>query len=218
MSSVANCSRAETVAAPTPRLSAVLDRNLFIAPPILPWSGDVDETRMQTPYPIRRRSILFDDGDLTASPFHVEPYPPRKSGEQMVINSPDLRRVEGVYDRFLMSTTGVKRVGKGYQSDNLQPVHTAPSTLECKPTNNNPLNFKVFNSSRRAMPQPVSSDDMWGNPSVDELGVVACSASTSRSSKEDSKNTATATLVRRAFKAIVPGRTVSRRLSRTIVA
>ncbi|KAG2360673.1 hypothetical protein BDR07DRAFT_1411994 [Suillus spraguei] len=208
----------ETAAAPTPRLSAILDRNMFIAPPITPWSGDVDGTRMQTPHPIRRRSILFDDGDLTASPFHVEPYPPRKCGEQMVINSPDLRRVEGVYDRFLMSTTGVKRVGKGYQSDNLQPVHTASSTLECKSTNNNPRNFKVFNSGRRPMPQPVSSDDAWSNSSVDELGVVACSASTSRSSKEDGKNTATATLVRRAFKAIVPGRTISRRLSRTIIA
>ncbi|KAG2121098.1 hypothetical protein DEU56DRAFT_873834 [Suillus clintonianus] len=205
----------ETVAAPTPRLSAVLDRNLFIAPP---RSSDVDGNGMQTPHPIRRRSILFDDSDLTASPFHVEPYPPRKSGEQMVINSPDLRRVEGVYDRFLMSTTGVKRVGKGYQSDNLKPVPSAPSTLEYKSTNNNSRNFKVFNSSRRAMPQPVSSDDMWRNPSVDELGVVACSASTSRSSKEESKSTATATLVRRAIKAMVPGRTVSRRLSRTIIA
>jgi hypothetical protein len=206
----------ETVVAPTPRLSAVLDRNLFIAPPITPWSGNVDGAGTQTPHPIRRRSILFDDGDLTASPFYVEPYPPRKSGEQMVINSPDLRRVEGVYDRFLMSTTGVKRVGKGYQSDNLQSVHTASSTLDCKPTNNNPRNFKMFNPARRTIPQPVSSDDMWSNPSVDELGVVACSASTSRSSKEDSKNTAT--LVLRAFKAIVPGRTVSRRLSRTIIA
>ncbi|KAG1791865.1 uncharacterized protein HD556DRAFT_1383278 [Suillus plorans] len=207
----------ETVVAPTPRLSAVLDRKMFIAPPFMPWSGDVDGTDMQTPHPIRRRSILFDDSDITASPFHVEPYPPRKSGEQMVINSPDQRRVEGVYDRFLMSTTGVKRVGKGYQSENLQPVPTASSTLECKPTNSNPRNFKVFNSSRRTMPQPVSSDDMWGNTSVDELGVVACSASTSRSSKEDGKNTATAAIVLRAFKAIVPGRTVSRRLSRTIV-
>jgi hypothetical protein len=117
-----------------------------------------------------------------------------------------------------MSTTGVKRVGKGYQSDNLQPVHTVPPILECKPTNNNPRNFKVFNSARRTMPQPVSSDDMWSNSSVDELGVVACSASTSRSSKEDNKNTVTAALVRRAFKAIVPGRTVSRRLSRTVIA
>ncbi|KAG0698296.1 hypothetical protein DFH29DRAFT_810540, partial [Suillus ampliporus] len=192
--------------------------NLFIAPPIPPRSSDLDETGMQTPNPIRRRSILFDDSDLTASPFHVEPYPPRKSGEQMVINSPDRRRVEGVYDRFLMSTTGVKRVGKGYQSDNLKPVHNNPPTLECKPTNNNPRNFKVFNSARRTMPQPVSSDDLWRNPSVDELGFVTCSAATSRSSKEESKNTATATLVRRAIKAIVPGRTTSRSLSRTIVA
>ncbi|KAG1728500.1 uncharacterized protein EDB91DRAFT_1207824 [Suillus paluster] len=207
----------EAVATPTPRLSAILDRNLFIAPPILRQSSDMDGTGMQTPNPIRRRSILFDDGDLTASPFHVEPYPPRKSGEQIVINSPDRRRVEGVYDRFLMSTTGVKRVGKGYQSDNLKPAHNT-STLEYKPTNSHPRNFKVFNSARRAMPQPVSSDDVWRNPSVDELGFVSCSAGASRSSKEESRNTATATLVRRAIKAIVPGRTVSRGMSRTIVA
>jgi hypothetical protein len=173
----------------------------------------------QTPHPIRRRSILFDDGDLTASPFHVEPYQPRKSGEPtVVLNSPDRRRVEGVYDRFLMSTTGVKRVGKGYQSDNFGPAHNVPSTLDCKPTNNNPRNFKVFNSARRtAMPSPVSSDDPWQNPSVEELGYVTCSAGASRTSKEDSKNTATVTLVRRAIKAIVPGKTVSRRLSRTII-
>jgi len=172
---------------------------------------------MQTPNP-RRRSILFDDGDLTASPFHVEPYPMRKSGEPvLVLNSPDRRRMEGVYDRFLMSTTGVKRVGKGYQSDNLRPVHGAASTLECKPMNNNPRNFNVFNSARRAMPPPVSSDDQWRYPSVDELGFATCSAAASRTSKEDSKNTATVTLVRRAINAIVPGRTVSRRLSRTFV-
>ncbi|OJA20203.1 hypothetical protein AZE42_04622 [Rhizopogon vesiculosus] len=199
--------------APTPRLSAVLDRNLFIAPSISPRSSDVDG--MQTPDPIRRRSILFDDGDLTASPFHVEPYPPRKLGEPVVVlNSPDRRRMEGVYDRFLMSTTGVKRVGKGYQSDNL---HNIASTLECKPTNSNPRNFKVFNSTRRVMPPPVSSDDQWRSPSVDELGLMSCGAGASRTSKEDSKNTATTTLVRRAIKAMVPGRTVSRRLSRTIV-
>lgn len=176
----------------------------------------MDGTGLQTPNPIRRRSILFDDGDLTASPFHVEPYPQRKFGDTIVLNSPDRRRVEGVYDRFLMSTTGVKRVGKGYQSDNL--THNVPSALECKPTNNNPRNFKVFNSARRAMPPPVSSDDQCRNPSVDELGSVTCSAGASRTSKEDSKNTATAALVRRAIKAIVPGRTVSRRLSRTIIS
>ena len=172
---------------------------------------------MQTPHPIRRRSILFDDGDLTASPFHVEPYPPRKAAEPVVLNSPDRRHVEGVYDRFLMSTTGVKRVGKGYQSENFKPLHNAPPTLECKPTHNNPRNFKVFASARRAMPPPVSSDDQCRDLSVEELGFTTCSASVSRTSKEDIKNTTTVTLVRRAIKAIVPGRTVSRRLSRTFV-
>ncbi|KAI6098294.1 hypothetical protein EDD16DRAFT_1527318, partial [Pisolithus croceorrhizus] len=173
-----------------PRLSAVLDRNNL-------------------------------NDDLTASPYHVEPYPPRGSGEgQNVPPSPERRRLEGVYDRFLMATTGVKRVGKGYQSDNFRPLqNTTPSDTGKLPASH-ARTFGVFGTGKRQMPPPVSSDDVWCCPSsIDELGFTTCSNTTGtapRMSKDDSKNTAA--LVRRAIKAIVPGRTVSRRLSRTLVA
>ncbi|KAH7885444.1 hypothetical protein F5I97DRAFT_1390461 [Phlebopus sp. FC_14] len=209
----------DPVSAPSPRLSAVLDRSLFIATPVSPRCTFPED--VATPALTRGRSIQFDD--LNASPYHVEPYPPRKSGDQAVLNSPDRRRVEGVYDRFLMATAGVKRVGKGYQSDNLKPVHSQPNTSEHgKSSTSHSRTFGVFGSTKRAMPPPVSSEDQWrSSRSIDEFGFVSCSAganasSSSRVSKDEGKNTAT--LVRRAFKAMVPGKTVSRRLSRTVVS
>ncbi|KAH7927785.1 hypothetical protein BV22DRAFT_970604, partial [Leucogyrophana mollusca] len=187
--------------------------SLFIATPVSPRFSEDDVVR--TPEPISRgRSIQFDD-DLTSSPYHVEPYPVRKlNAEEHVLDSPDRRRVEGVYDRFLMATTGVKRLGRGYQSDNLKPVHNTP-TVDHKPVASNNRNFKVFNTARRAMPPPVSSEDQWRSSSVDEFGFVTCSAGAPRASREESKNT---TLIHRAIKAMVPGKTVSRRLSRTLAA
>lgn len=196
-----NAGIAEKPAAP--RLSAVLDRSLFVATPIPPKFAD----------------NLNDD--LTASPYHVEPYPPRRSGEaQNVPPSPERRRLEGVYDRFLMATTGVKRVGKGYQSDNFRPLqNTIPSDTGKLPASHG-RTFGVFGTGKRQMPPPVSSDDVWCRASsIDELGFTTCSnaiGTAPRVSKDDSKNTAA--LVRRAIKAIVPGKTVSRTLSRTLAA
>ncbi|KAI6016227.1 hypothetical protein EDC04DRAFT_543426 [Pisolithus marmoratus] len=138
----------------TPRLSTVLDRSLFVATPISP------------------RPVENLNDDLTASPYHVEPYPPRGSGElQNVPPSPERRRLEGVYDRFLMATTGVKRVGRGYQSDNFRPLqNTIPSDAGKLPASHS-RTFGVFGTSRRQMPPPVSSDDAWCRPSsIDELG------------------------------------------------
>ncbi|KAL4081209.1 hypothetical protein J3A83DRAFT_166776 [Scleroderma citrinum] len=199
----------DTVSKPsTQRLSAVLDRSLFVATPIAP------------------KFVDHSGDDLTASPFHVEPYPQRKSGDQSVPPSPERRRLEGVYDRFLMATTGVKRVGKGYQSDNFKPVQsfvaaTTPGDTS-KASSSQSRTFGVFGSSKRQMPPPVSSDDIWRqSSSIDELGFGTCGAGivpvTSRPvCKDDSKNTAA--LVRRAIRAIVPGKTISRRLSRTLIA
>ena len=68
---------------------------------------------------------ILDRDSLTESPFVVQPYPTRK---QLVrspatgMDSPTQRHVEVVYDRFLMATSGVKRVGKGYQSHHVKPV------------------------------------------------------------------------------------------------
>ncbi|KAJ7451595.1 hypothetical protein FB451DRAFT_702631 [Mycena latifolia] len=183
---------------PSPRLSDVLDRSLFIASP----TRGVEEDRSNTAV---ERS--FDE--LTSSPFHVEPYPARKpsAADVSAPDTPSQRRLEGVYDRFLMATTGVKRLGKGYQSNNSGPV-----SFTLGPSTPTPRNHRAFHSARRAMRPPISSDDInRQSASVDELGIMTYAGpSTPREA-----NT-TITLVRRAFKAIVPGKTVSRRLSRRL--
>ncbi|KAF8887180.1 hypothetical protein BD779DRAFT_1528545 [Infundibulicybe gibba] len=190
---------------PSPRLSAVLDRSLFIAtPPLSRESREEPEMHDISP-----RHQSFDE--LTSSPLHVEPYPPRKSCNLEVPESPVQRRLEGVYDRFLMATSGVKRVGKGYQSDNAGPV--------CSSLNPNLLHqrrdHRAFYSSRRPMPPPVSSDDSRRAVSVDELGVMTYAPATGSPALKDETNT-TSGLVRRAIKAMVPGKTTSRRHSRMI--
>ena len=70
------------------------------------------------------RSKSLDIDHLASSPVHVEPYPPRKSdgAPPAVTDTPSRRRAERVYDRFLMASSGVKRVGRGYQSDNVGPT------------------------------------------------------------------------------------------------
>ncbi|KAJ7433039.1 hypothetical protein B0H11DRAFT_773977 [Mycena galericulata] len=182
---------------PSPRLAEVLDRSFFVAPPT---PKDMEEEG-------RSRTVERSFDELTSSPFHVEPYPARKptSSDNPVPDTPSQRRIEGVYDRFLMATTGVKRLGKGYQSNNSGPVSytVGPSTPA-------PRNHRAFNSARRAMRPPVSSEDVRQSASVDELGIMTYAGP---STPREGGNT-TITLVRRAFKAIVPGKTVSRRLSR----
>ena len=107
-----------------------------------------------------------------------------------------------------MSTTGVKRVGKGYQSDNKVSLSHGPKV----PT----LNLRrAFHSSRRPMPPPVSSDDVLKRRSsfcaggdkgaldvVDEFGVVSCG----QSSMPFQEATNTVGTMRRALKAIVTGK------------
>ncbi|KAF8551291.1 hypothetical protein OG21DRAFT_1418292, partial [Imleria badia] len=186
--------------------------SLFVAPPVSPRFR---EDPASTPESTRGRSIQFND--LDSSPYHVEPYSPRKSGDQVVLGFPDKRHLEGVYDRFLMATSGVKRVGKGYQSDNLKPVHNTLSAAEHAKASH-ARGFGVFGASKRAMPPPVSSDDAWRrSTSVDEFGFITASQSTNTSSSRTSKDENKPTFVRRAIKAMVPGKTVSRRVSRPIV-
>ncbi|KAG8214433.1 hypothetical protein J3R82DRAFT_9456 [Butyriboletus roseoflavus] len=200
------------VSSPSIRLSAVLDRSLFVAPPVSPR---FTEDSVTTPEITRGRSIQFDD--LNSSPYHVEPYLLRNSGEQVILDSPNKRHLEGVYDRFLMATSGVKRVGKGYQSDNLKPAHNSISTAEHGKAGH-ARGFGVFGTSKRAMPPPVSSEDVWRrSTSIDEFGFVTVGQGTNTSSSRNSKDESRPTFVRRAIKAMVPGKTISRRLSRTIV-
>ncbi|GLB38202.1 putative protein tyrosine kinase [Lyophyllum shimeji] len=195
------------------RLSQVLDSSLFITPPLSPRAplNPREEDLDMRDVSLVQGSASFND--LTSSPLHVEPYPPRKLGELSMPapDTPTQRRLEGVYDRFLMATSGVKRLGKGYQSDNTGPVSSA--TL---PTNAKSESHRMFHSARRPMPPPVSSEDQRRTVSVDELGVIGHAPVASLEGhtvlKDDGKNTVA--LMRRAIKAIVPGKTTSRRLSR----
>ncbi|KAK7690270.1 hypothetical protein QCA50_006925 [Cerrena zonata] len=137
-----------------------------------------------------------------ASPLHVEPYPPRPQSTNPgpPMDTPARKHVEGVYDRFLMSTTGVKRAGKGYQSDNGGPVGHIASP---KPvTQRKKENF--FSTRRKPLPPPVSSED-WRKSAVDEFGAIC-------SSKDDALPHGKAeqghgpSIVRRALRTIVNGK------------
>ncbi|KAG6914867.1 hypothetical protein DXG01_014842 [Tephrocybe rancida] len=200
------------------RLSDVLDSSLFIAPPLSPRPSS--DPREEGPELDMRDISLVQSStsfnDLTSSPLHVEPYPSRRASMQVLPDTPTQRRVEGVYDRFLMATSGVKRLGKGYQSDNTGPVTNRSLAIPApcpRPEK------RVFHSSRRPMPAAVSSDDLQRRAvSVDELGVisrgpVSSDALAGHTTLKDDGNK-TSALVRRAIKAFVPGKSTSRRLSR----
>ncbi|GBE83047.1 predicted protein [Sparassis crispa] len=181
------------------RLSEVVDKNIFIASsPASPVPTDQSGNQ-------RDKSL----DELTSSPFHVDPYPPRPQAPANILDTPARKHIEGVYDRFLMSTAGVKRMGRGYQSDNVGPVLNVP------PQNATAYkrNQKLFHSSRRPMPPPISSDDMQAC-SVDEFGVVIPPIG-KRPPPHDTNKT-TVTIVRKAFKAIVSGKTVSTRFSKAL--
>ena len=207
--------RTEEVPTSSHRLSQVLDTSLFIAPP---RSSSVS---LHPSHNTSDISIGPNDpslNDLTSSPFHVEPYPSRKTdiSDAHLPDSPSQRRLEGVYDRFLMATSGVKRLGKGYQSDNVGPLSNNLG-VSCAPKYNN---HRAFHSTRRPMPPPVSSADPIRAVCVDELGVMnydtrpSTAGSGGQTVLKDENNT-TVALVRRAIKAIVPGKT-TRRLSRMV--
>lgn len=74
----------------TPRLSAVVDKSLFIATP-----SAYKEQNLATIADVSRDS-------LTASPLQVEPYParPLSTGSNVVLDTPAKKHIEGVYDRY----------------------------------------------------------------------------------------------------------------------
>jgi serine/threonine-protein kinase GIN4 len=145
--------------------------------------------------------------ELTSSPCLVEPYPQRYSHDVPILDTPAKHRLEGVYDRFLMATSGVKRVGKGYQSENFAPVPNKSSGIGLGLTQSK---GRAFYSTRRPMPPPVSSEDLLRKTaSVDELG----NWSNVEDIPNDPKETSVG-FVRKAIMLMVPKGTVSRRLSR----
>ncbi|KAI0923171.1 hypothetical protein AcV7_005759 [Taiwanofungus camphoratus] len=183
------------------RLSAMVDRSLFIASSPASRHGDGDTHADPS------------QDELTSSPLHIDPYPPKTEASKSsnTLDTPARKHIEGVYDRFLMSTTGVKRLGQGYQSDNAGPILNVPQDNRPVPKRNQ----KFFHSTRRPMPPPVSSDDLRRATSVDEFGVVIQSnVNESSNCADQGKNTVA--IVRKAFRAIVSGKPVSNRLSKAL--
>lgn len=183
-------------------LSSILDRKVFIAEPRTPGAHSTF-----TP----DNSFFGQElNSLTASPFQVHPYPTTRPVSQTPIpDTPARKQLESVYDRFLMATSGVRRVGQGYQSSNAGrgPI-TNQLTVPAPPKRN----AKLFNSARRPMPPPVSSEDYLKAVSVDELGCLTRSPGAPNLDAQDGRHTFA--VVGRALKAVVNGKTVSRRLSR----
>lgn len=186
---------------PTPRLSEVIDPNLFIAPVFRPSRDDLLDSSPSS------SEVRESFDELTSSPCHVEPYPPRYNHDVLVPDTPSRHRLEGVYDRFLMATSGVKRVGKGYQSENVAPVSNKSNGIGLGLTQSK---GRAFYSIRRPMPPPVSSDDLVRQTaSVDELG----NWSNVEDIPDDPKDAPTG-FVKKAFKLMVPKASASKRLSR----
>ena len=177
----------------------MVDKNLFIA--------TSPAHRVQIAEPIQETPQRQKD-DLTASPLHVEPYPQRPvvNKDGVPLDTPAKRHLEGVYDRFLMSTTGVKRNGKGYQNENvLRPVENI------RPHSSMAKRSQKFFTTRPKMPPPVSSDDLRRSSSVDEFGAFM---STPAPMQEQNHNTIA--IVRKAFKAIVTGKPHARTTAKPV--
>jgi len=185
-----------TVAAPTPpvRLSALVHPSVFIAP--------------RSPGP---KTIEEPAKDMTRlSPEPLSPPSARTITGSRSLDSPNTkRRVTGDYDRLLSGTTGIKKVGLGYQSNFRKPT---PNVLNTDPCVTSPSSKRttLFHSTRRAMLPPVSSED-WRRtaPAVELARLVP---STPEPTSREEKVGGTVSAVKRAFMAI-SGRTGSKRLS-----
>jgi serine/threonine-protein kinase GIN4 len=146
---------------------------------------------------------------LTDSPFVVHPYPSRKQAvTRPTMDSPTRRDLEGVYDRLLMATSGVKRVGKGYQSSHVKPISTNTSPSSSK----GPGRF--FHSTRRPMPPPVSSEDKFMTWTPDELDIMSSDYVNVDGPGLCEDHAGAAKAVSRALKALVTGKTVVKKASR----
>lgn len=201
---------------PPLRLDAVLDKSLFITEHRTPTIQVCE--MMDRPVPATPSSSIAwskVDDSLVASPHVVQPYASRAPSP--LLESPNTRkRTEGVYDRFLMATSGVKRVGRGYQSELAVPVDSEPRSLSRSlgPDGAIPkASPKMFLSARKsAMPPPVSSEDMVDErraKSVDEIGVMQTFSGVSSAPLTRDPRTKTVKNVRKALKAMVTGRTAS---------
>ncbi|KZV68472.1 hypothetical protein PENSPDRAFT_514342 [Peniophora sp. CONT] len=168
------------------RLSAYVDRDVFMSSTSStpgPTTVNFDDPP-QTPLldaprtPTTRLSLTPPVANsLNSSPFEVKPYPVRTVAAP-AIDSPTARRVEGVYDRFLMATSGVRRHGRGYEAsrgggpvehkENAPVEHLVSNTVSSPAGPTRPP-LRLFHTARRAMPPPVSSTDVFTRRSEDVL-------------------------------------------------
>ncbi|KLO07620.1 hypothetical protein SCHPADRAFT_859973 [Schizopora paradoxa] len=197
----------EAAPKPTPSLTSVLDRSIFIS-----RTGSTPPLHEVPSIPtLANASVHFDRVERVREQ-QVSPTSSTSSRSSRLrdsnpaaLLSPARRHIEGVYDRFLMATTGVKRLGKGYQSDNVWAPTNAPTAASYKKSG------KIFGTGRRAMPPPISSDDVKAGLDV-EFGVM----NTDRYSPLSHEGSTKVKGVTKALKAIVTGKTVSKRQSRAI--
>lgn len=189
------------MAAPTPpvRLSALVKRSAFIAPRS-PEPGTIDSDE--------------STNDMTRlSPEPLSPPPARTITGSRSLDSPNTkRRVADDYDRLLSTTSGIKKVGLGYQSDIRGPIANVLNT-DPYATSAPAKRTTFFNSTRRVMPPPVSSEDWRKTVSVDELARLT--PSTPEPTSKEEKLGGTVSAVKRAFMAIA-GKTGSKRLSQRL--
>jgi hypothetical protein len=187
----------------SPRLSAVFDKSLFIAPPI-GHTEDISENDDTTAY-TRSKSLDFNH-------LQVKSHPPRESDRSppVVLDTPNRRRIEGVYDRFLMATAGVKRGGRRNQSASLSHMKNVPNISLSPQLPNHHNIHRAFNTAQPVTPS-VFNEEFKLPRSVDELGTVTRDPSHDVSYyKDESSNTVA--LVRRALKAVVAGKAATRQL------
>jgi len=187
---------------PNQRLSEMFDRSIFIATPLRPCEN------LESPH--------ASADDLCSSPYHVEPYPERKiTSFDGLPDTPQQRKLEGVYDRFLMATSGVKRVGKGYQSDFVPPRHYSSNLGLGAMKKRHSRMF--FGAPKTPMLPPISSEDVVQRRgvSVDEMGVISYGRVSAGPDDVESTGPLTVSFVRKAIKAMVPS---TKRPSRMVVA
>ncbi|KAI5123455.1 hypothetical protein M0805_008826 [Coniferiporia weirii] len=188
-----------------PNLSEVLDRSIFIA-----RTGSTPPLDNASVAPGKSSVIRQQVQDRVSSTLGPSKPPPssalRESSSSPVLGTPQRRHIEGVYDRFLMAATGVKRVGRGYQSDMSAPAQQNP------PTSVQKKNSKLFGRSARAVTPLIPGDDLGKSGTSDDFGFMSVSYSASASFRDDANKSVSA--VRKAFKAIVTGKSVARRQSK----
>jgi serine/threonine-protein kinase GIN4 len=121
--------------------------------------------------------------------------------------------MEGVYDRYLMATSGVKRVGKGYQSDYIPPPPNSANSMASFNTSCNRRQSRaLFGGSKTHMPPPVSSEDVKKSVSIDDMGFISPVSDMGKGESYPKVS-----FMKKAIKAMVPSTKHPKRLSKMVV-